>query len=156
MADKHGAMIKSLKRQQQSWTHTGGRRLRQKRDQSSSTSPKGGDSSKNTYIKVIGILATANDRVCKQNLLIRPPQREVKTTTVRPDIVLWSRFIRQVIFVERIVPWETRLEETHERKLAKYHELVTDIEAKNWRTWHFTVDVGCTCFVSQTVLRAFD
>ncbi|VDI08735.1 Hypothetical predicted protein [Mytilus galloprovincialis] len=48
--------------------------------------------------------------------------KEYLTTTLRPDIVLWSIISRQVIIVELTVSLETRLEEAHERKLAKYKE----------------------------------
>ena len=76
------------------------------------------------------------------------------TTTIRPDIVLWSRISRHVILVELTVPWKSRLEEAHKRKLAKYQELVTDIQEKNWGIWYFPVEVGCRGFVSQTFWRA--
>ncbi|VDI73044.1 Hypothetical predicted protein [Mytilus galloprovincialis] len=54
--------------------------------------------------------------------------------------------IRHVILVELIA---------HERKLAKYQELVTDIKEKNLRIWSFPVEVGCRDFVSQTFQRTF-
>ena len=79
---------------------------------------------------------------------------EVLTTTLRPDIVLWSRSSRQVILLELTVPLETRLEEAHERKLTKYDQLVTDIQNKNWKVWYFPVEVGCRGFVAQSLWRA--
>ena len=80
--------------------------------------------------------------------------REILNTNLRPDIMLWSRSSRQVILVELTVPWETRLEEAHERKMGKYQELVAEIQENNWRTWYFPVEVGCRGFVSQTFWRA--
>ncbi|CAC5417465.1 unnamed protein product [Mytilus coruscus] len=115
----------------------------------------GGESSRNTYSKASGIIATANDWEMQADVGGKTTfPREILITTLRPDIVLWSRISRQVILVELTVPWETRLEEAHERKLAKYQELVTDIQEKNWRTWYFPVEVGCRGFVSQTFWRA--
>ncbi|XP_071145365.1 uncharacterized protein [Mytilus edulis] len=115
----------------------------------------GGESSRNTYSKANGILETANDWEMQADVGGKTTfPREILTTTFRPEIVLWSRISRQVILVELTVPWETRLEEAHERNLAKYQELVIDIQEKNWRTWYFPVEVVCRGFVSQTFWRA--
>ena len=43
---------------------------------------------------------------------------EVVVTRSRPDIVLWSPQTRQVIMIELPVPWEERVEESHELKRA--------------------------------------
>ncbi len=48
---------------------------------------------------------------------------EVAHTTLRPDIVLWSKAAKQVILVELTVPWEERIEEAYELKKAKYQDL---------------------------------
>ena len=45
-------------------------------------------------------------------------------TTLRPDIVLWSKKGKKLIVIKLTVPWETRCEEAYERKKAKYTELV--------------------------------
>jgi len=102
-----------------------------------------------------GILGTANDWEMQADVGGKTTfPREVITTTLRPDIVLWSKSSRQVILVELTVPWEARLEEAHERKLAKYQQLVADIQDKNWRAWYFPVEVGCRGFVAQSFWRA--
>ncbi|KAL5016444.1 hypothetical protein ScPMuIL_006033, partial [Solemya velum] len=86
---------------------------------------KGGrKTSRNANSKASGILATANDWEMQADVGGKTTfPGEVITTTLRPDIVLWSRTSRQVILVELTVPWETRLEEAHERKLTKYQDL---------------------------------
>ena len=38
----------------------------------------------------------------------------IATTTLRPDIVLWSQSSRQVAMVELTVPWVERTEEAHQ------------------------------------------
>ena len=102
-----------------------------------------------------GIVSTANDWEMQADVGGKTTfPGEVLTTTLRPDIVLWSRSSRQVILLELTVPWETRLEEAHERKLTKYDQLVTDIQNKNWKVWYFPVEVGCRGFVSQSLWRA--
>ena len=63
-------------------------------------------------------------------------------TTLRPDIVLWSKTGKKLIIIELTVPWETRCEETYERKKAKYTELVNLCRQQGWRTWLFPVEVG--------------
>ncbi|VDI70052.1 Hypothetical predicted protein [Mytilus galloprovincialis] len=90
---------------------------------------RGGESSRNTYSKVIGNCsgATANDWGMQADVGGKTTfPRQILTTTLQPIIVLWSRISRHVILVELTVPWKTRLEEDNERKLAKYQELVTD------------------------------
>ncbi|XP_071171071.1 uncharacterized protein [Mytilus edulis] len=85
---------------------------------------KGGkESSKSTYSKSSCILATANDREMQANVGGLTNFQNDILTTLRPDIVPWSRISRQVILVEPTVPWETRMEEAHERKLAKNQEI---------------------------------
>ena len=41
-------------------------------------------------------------------------------TTLRPDIVLSSMISKAIVMIELTVPWETRCDEAHERKKAKY------------------------------------
>ena len=93
---------------------------------------RGGESSKNTYSKARGILATANDWEMQADVWGKTTfPREVITTSLRPHIVLLTRISRQVILVELTLPWETRLEVAYEKKLAKYQELITDIQEEN-------------------------
>ena len=43
---------------------------------------------------------------------------DVVQTTLRPDIVLWSKTGKKLIVIELTVPWETWCEEAYERKNA--------------------------------------
>ena len=45
-------------------------------------------------------------------------------TTLRPDIVVWSKTVKKLIVIELIVPWETRCVEAYERKKEKYTEVM--------------------------------
>ena len=47
---------------------------------------------------------------------------DIVQTTLRPDIVLWSKAGKKLIVIELTVLWETRREEAYERKKAKYTE----------------------------------
>ena len=78
---------------------------------------------------------------------------DVVQTTLRPDIVLWSKAGKKLIVIELTVPWETRCEEAYERKKAKYTELLDLCKEKGWHTWLFPVEVGTRGFCSQSVCR---
>ncbi len=62
-----------------------------------------------------------------------PP--EIAVISSRPDIVLWSAGTKQIIMLELTVPWEERIEEAYERKMAKYQLLVEACQANGWRTY---------------------
>lgn len=124
MEDTHDIMTKYCERQQQPQIIKGEKKTQiQKGPKSINFIKSGGESTKNTNIKASGILTTANDREIPADVGMKTTfQREV-ITTLRPDIVLWSRKSRQVILVELTVPWKSSLEEVHERKLSKYQDL---------------------------------
>ena len=79
--------------------------------------------------------------------------QDVVQTTLRPDIVLWSKTGKKFIVIELTVPWETRCGEAYERKKAKYKKLLDLCKEKDWRTWLFQVEVGVRGFCSQSVCR---
>ena len=56
-------------------------------------------------------------------------------------------------FVELTVPWETRVELARERKLARYSDQRVDCERRGWRSWCYTVEVGCRGFIGQSVMK---
>lgn len=103
-----------------------------------------------------GVLTTANDwtLLVDTGRQLKFPE-EIVVTNRRPDIVVYSRRTKQVVMVELTVPWEERVEESNERKLAKYQPLVDACKEKGWRTWCFAVEVGCRGFVAQSMWRMF-
>ncbi|VDI13370.1 Hypothetical predicted protein [Mytilus galloprovincialis] len=56
---------------------------------------------------------------------------EIAATSLRPDIVIWSPGTRQAVLLELTVPWEDRIEEAYERKMAKYQQLVEDCKQRD-------------------------
>ena len=80
---------------------------------------------------------------------------EVAHTTLRPDIVIWSRTPKRVILVELTVPWEERTEEAFELKKAKYQELADVCKEGGWKTWIFPVEVGCRGFPAQSAWKMY-
>lgn len=80
---------------------------------------------------------------------------EIVHTTLRPDVVLWSTEQKSIVIVELTVPWEERCEEAHERKSAKYLELMESCQQRGWKAWLFLVEVGCRGFPAQSVWKMF-
>jgi len=103
----------------------------------------------------LGILGMAGDWQLSVDLKgqLKFPQ-EILSTTQRPDVVMWSSSTKMVVLLELTVPWEERVEEAYERKMAKYQELVLDCQEKGWKCWCFPVEVGCRGFVAQSLWRA--
>lgn len=74
---------------------------------------------------------------------------EIATTSLRPDLVLWSSSLRSAFIVELTVPWEDAVMEAYEQKSLKYSELAADAEKHGWKTKVYPVEVGCRGFVGS-------
>ncbi len=75
---------------------------------------------------------------------------EVATTSLRPDIVLWSISARTVIMAELTVPWEEGMEAAFERKKEKYSELSAACTEAGWKASTYPVEVGCRGFIGKS------
>ena len=75
-----------------------------------------------------------------EDALIFPP--EIAATLQRPDIVIFSCALRQVILIELTVPLEDRVCATHERKRNRYLPLLSLCQSNGWNATHFPVEVG--------------
>ena len=82
--------------------------------------------------------------------LVFPP---IVETTLRPDILLLSDAKKKLVVIELTVPWETRCQEAHERKRAKYDDLMTECRREGWQTWYFSVEVGARGFPASSCWR---
>lgn len=80
--------------------------------------------------------------------------QHIATTTLRPDILLVSEATKNIVLLELTVPWEDRLEEAHERKMAKYEELVRDCRKQGWKARCMPIEVGCRGFAGQSLYKA--
>jgi hypothetical protein len=76
---------------------------------------------------------------------------DVVVTNLRPDMVLVNRRLRALVLMELTVPWETRMQAAHERKLLRYAELKDECEDRGWRTEVFAVEVGCRGFTGWSL-----
>ena len=100
------------------------------------------------------LLSTAQDwqwRVDIGNRLKVPEQ--IATTTLRPDLILWSTETKQVLLIELTVLWEENIEVACERTLEKYQELVEQCKVNKWRTACYPIEVGCRGFAGRSVCR---
>src|SRR4029434_7588942 len=74
---------------------------------------------------------------------------EITTTSLRPDIVVWSTKVKTALLIELTVPWEEGIE----RKKTKYSELAAECREAGWKTTIYPVEVGCRGFVGQSTPR---
>ena len=86
-----------------------------------------------------------------EDALIFPP--EIAATLQRPDIVIFSRALRQVILIELTVPLEARVCLAHERKRNRYLPLLSLCQSNGWNATHFPVEVGSRGFVAYSLMR---
>ena len=102
----------------------------------------------------LGVLASADDWELRADIGGKLTFPEIVETTLRPDIVLFSRSKEKLVLVELTVPWETRCEEAHERKFVKYEDLLEECNQKGWQTWNLPVEVGGRGFPAKSCWKA--
>lgn len=79
--------------------------------------------------------------------------REILTTTLRPDIVMWSVVEKRVLLIELTIPWEEGMTAAHERKRLKYAELAAECQEAGWKARVYPVEVGSRGFVGKTAVQ---
>lgn len=98
------------------------------------------------------ILQRASDwemRVDLKKKLVFP--QDVAVTSLRPDMVLLSRSTKTIIVAELTVPWEERLDTSHQLKKAKYQDLIDEAALKGWHAVLFPIEVGCRGFPAKSI-----
>lgn len=73
----------------------------------------------------------------------------IVATALRPDAVLTSATLKQVLLKELTVPWEERIEEANERKQSKYKEMVEECRKVGWKARCKPIEVGCRGFTGR-------
>ena len=76
---------------------------------------------------------------------------EIALTRLRPDLVLFSRASKRVIWWELTVPSEERIAASHELKLDRYTSLQAEIQANEWSCFNFAVEVGARGVVAASL-----
>lgn len=66
-------------------------------------------------------------------------------------MVLMSVATKQVVLLELAVPWEEWIEETQERKRARYANLLPERQKNGWKVRHEPIEVGCRGFAGQSL-----
>ena len=59
-------------------------------------------------------------------------QREIMTTTLRTDIVMWFMMEKRVLLIKLTIPWEEGMTAAHERKHQRYTELAAECQEVSW------------------------
>ncbi|XP_052271521.1 uncharacterized protein LOC127872232 [Dreissena polymorpha] len=62
---------------------------------------------------------------------------------------------KKIILVELTVPWEERCTQAHERKKAKYEDVVQECREAGWRAWNYPIEVGCRGFPAPSLGKMF-
>ena len=83
--------------------------------------------------------------------------QHIFSTAERPDIVVWSESVKEVILIELTVGDESNFSDQVVRKEARYNrELIPGITASGWKARLFTIEVGCRGFWHHTVPALFN
>ena len=77
----------------------------------------------------------------------------IAETNLRPDIVIWSRAMQQVIIIELTVPAETNFENANYRKKSKYSDLVDQCQINRWKVHLFPIEIGSRGFVYGSLYK---
>ena len=81
-----------------------------------------------------------------------PFPQNIYSTEERPDIVVWSESLKEVMLIELTCGDESNFSDQVARKEARYNKhLIPGIMASGWRAALFTVEVGCRGFWHHTV-----
>ena len=72
----------------------------------------------------------------------RPFPPSICTTSLRPDIVIWSDNKKKVIIIELTCPSEENIQQAIARKNERYLGLINEIKDLGWETNFFTIEAG--------------
>ena len=95
----------------------------------------------------LGILHSASDWNLEFDLdgmLVVPVFLAV--STLRPDILLFSRSTKKVIITELTCPCEENMSQRHEEKSQKYYPLCCPIRPNGWSVYFYAIEVGARGF----------
>ena len=83
--------------------------------------------------------------------------QHIYNTSERPDIVVWSDSLREVVLIELTCGDESNFSDQVVRKEARYNrELIPGIGGCGWKARLFTVEIGCRGFWHHTVPALFN
>ena len=74
----------------------------------------------------------------------------IRTSGMRPDVVLHSQSSKQMILIELTVPYESRMEEAHIYKTEKYASLAKSLRESGFQAKVLAVEIGARGFVGTS------
>ena len=77
----------------------------------------------------------------------------ISSKGLRPDIVLFSKETSKVILVELTIPFESRLEQSHDYKTSKYEDLKKELEKEGLSVIVKAVEIGARGFIAGTLYQ---
>ena len=77
----------------------------------------------------------------------------VRSSGLKPDIIVYSGLAKTMFLIELSVPWESNMESSNIFKEERYRDLACDLNAKGFRTEIFAVEVGVRGLVSSSMLK---
>ena len=100
----------------------------------------------------LGVLDSASDWNLEFDLdgmLVVPVFLAV--STLRLDILLFSRSTKKVIIIELTCPCEQDMSQWHEEKSQKYYPLCCSIRPNGWSVYFYATEVGALDFCAESV-----
>ena len=77
----------------------------------------------------------------------------ITPTNLRPDVVWWSDEKKQIRLLELTISYETVMDRAHERKLAKYEDVVVGARARGYDAECIAVEVGSRGLIVESELQ---
>ena len=104
----------------------------------------------------MGILTDAKDWIVIADLgtRLKFPEIVQVRTSLRPDLIIYSKSIKRIIWWEQTCPSEERIEESHRLKLARYANLEEACKLAGWSCYNMAIEVGARGFVAESLQNA--
>jgi hypothetical protein len=89
-----------------------------------------------------------SDLGCKKGETITTVPPEVLPTSQRPDLVIYWLNLKKICIIELTIPFETNIQNSHQKKVNKYASLVHDLSDKGLKVDFYAFEVGSRGFLS--------
>ena len=77
----------------------------------------------------------------------------IAVTLQRPDIVIFSVALKQILLIELTVPIEDQVLDAQKRKTNRYKALVQQCESSGWEVTLYTIEIGSRGHVGESLQR---
>ena len=76
-----------------------------------------------------------------------PPH--ILVTSQRPDLVVVWEDMKKILLVELTVPFETNVQDAHDRKCERYKDLLSDLRETEYSVFYEAIEIGARGHVSK-------